>query len=103
MTVSDEDLIAKWKPIINSVSKSNVPSDLLHRLVLKLNGEEFPKQKTINIKKLRQQGVSSEDIDVIIDMTLSEFNDNIKTVDMFVDVEAVASYVQPITDRILRQ
>jgi len=95
-------LIEQWENIIKDIEKTNVPSNCIHRLVLKLDGESSPTQKTININKLRKQGVSSDDIDVIIDMNLAEFQHHIKRVDMFVDVKAVASLVQPITDKLLK-
>jgi hypothetical protein len=102
MNVS-ETLVEKWEPIVNSVSKSNVPSNCLRRLVIKLSGKDSPTQKTINVQKLRKQGVSYDDIDIIIDWNLYELADDIKSVQMYVDLAAVANIVQPVTDRLLKQ
>jgi hypothetical protein len=101
MSVS-ETLIAKWEPIIDSVPKSNVPTNFVHRLVLKFDGEQLPKQKTININKLKNQGYTIEDIDEIIYHTMYELEPITTKVDLFVDIEAVAEEVQPITNRILK-
>jgi hypothetical protein len=101
------EFLDKWKHIINDVEKSDIPTHLIDKLVIRLNGnkddidsEEMHTQ-TINISSLKNQGYLSEEIEDVINETLYELNDHIDSVDFFLDIDAVAQEVQPETDKIL--
>lgn len=95
-----DDFFSKWEHIIGNVEKTSVPLECIHRLVVKLTSR---RQKTINVQTLRKQGLNSEEIETVINRTLSDFGDNIVTVNFFVDIESVADLVQPATDEILKK
>jgi hypothetical protein len=101
------EFLDKWKHIINDVEKSDIPTHLIDKLVVRLNGadgdtgsEEMSIQ-TINISELKDQGYLAEEIESVINETLYELNDYIDRVDFFLDIDAVAREVQPETDKIL--
>jgi hypothetical protein len=92
----------KWNHIINDVEKTDIPTHLIDKLIIKLynNGDE-EKQQVINIALLKEQGYENSDIEDVINETLYELNDFIDSVDFFLDIDAVAQEVQPETDKIL--
>jgi|APSaa5957512493_1039668.scaffolds.fasta_scaffold25116_2 hypothetical protein len=92
------DFLKKWNHIISSVDKTDIPIELIERIVIKLNDN---KQQTIDVIMLLQEGFHYSEIEEIINETLSELNVSINKVDFLLDVEAIADAVQPETNRIL--
>ena len=92
------DHLDKWEHIIADVNKTDVPLECIKKVVLKLKGG---KQKTINVAMLRRNGVALEDIEVIINTTFNDLDQEIRDVDFVVDISTVADLVQPETDKLL--
>jgi len=59
------------------------------------------RQRTINIVKLRKQGLDYDGIEQVLSAHFSKYEDDIKDVDFILDIGAVAELVQPETDRLL--
>ncbi len=99
MPLSD-DFFDQWDHIISSVDeKTNVPIECLNRMIIRLQGK---RQKTINIAKLRQQGLSDSEIETVLHRNLMELEDLVHDVEFVLDVAAVANMVQPETDKLLK-
>ena len=98
-----EDFFDQWEHIINDVDKSDVPVECIERLVIKLFGASGSKQKTINVRTLRKNGCDSKEIEDVINRHLTELNDDIRNVDFYVDLEAVADIVGNETEEILKK
>ena len=99
MYLSD-DFFAQWDHIISSVDeKTNVPIECLNRMIIRLINK---RQKTINITKLRQQGLEAEEIEIVLSRNLLDLEDQIRDVEFVLDVAAVANIVQPQTDKFLK-
>jgi hypothetical protein len=97
-----EDFYDRWQHIIDNVDKTNVPVECIDRIVIKLNGIYGFKQKTINIGTLKLNGLEPEEIEAVIARALNDLQDDIKKVDFFLDLEAVADIVQPETEHFLK-
>ena len=99
------DFLDKWKHIINTVDKTDIPTHLIDKVVIRLFGSEDAEdddhKQIINISTLKEQGFHEEEIEDVINETLYELNDFIDSVDFFLDIEAVAQEVQPETDKML--
>jgi hypothetical protein len=97
------DFLDKWKHIINTVDKTDIPTHLIDKVVIRLFGpeEEVENKQIINISTLKEQGFHEDEIEEVINETLWELNDFIDSVDFFLDIEAVAQEVQPETDKML--
>ena len=97
------EFLDKWKHIISDVEKTDIPTHLIDKLVIKLfNSEKLPENtQTINISMLKDEGYHPEEIEDVINETLYELNDYIDSVDFFLDIDAVAQEVQPETDKLL--
>lgn len=95
----DSDFNAKWENIIAEVTKTDVPMECLKKVIVKLTGS---RQRTINLSLLRQQGLSSEEIEALLTRTFAEYDSQIRDVDFVVDIEAVARIIQPKTDNLLK-
>lgn len=97
------EFLDKWKHILNDVEKTDIPTHLIDKLVIRLftADENDENVQTIDITTLKEQGYLSEEIEDVINETLYELNDYIDSVDFFLDIDAVAHEVQPETDKIL--
>ena len=97
MQLSD-DFLDKWDHIISSVDKTEVPLECINRMIIRLQNK---RQKTINIARLRKQGLSIEEIEVVLNRNILELEDQVRDLEFIVDIAAVAEIVQPETDKIL--
>jgi len=98
MPFSDE-FLDRWEHIINEVSMTEVPLECLKKVVIKIDDR---KQKTINLQTLRRQGLDTDEIEIVLNRTLTELGQSVRDVDFVVDVSAVANMVQPETDKLLK-
>jgi citrate lyase gamma subunit len=94
-----EEFIEKWEHIIRDVDVTEVPLECLKKVVIRLEGR---KQKTINVQLLKRRGHQFNQIETLINNTLTELDLVITDVEFIVDVEMVAEIVQPATDKLLK-
>lgn len=97
MSFSD-GFLSKWEHIISDVDVTEVPLECIKKIVIKLHGG---RRRTVNLQKLRAQGLNYDEIEMVLERTLSELSDEIRDTEFMVDVEAVATIVQNETDKIL--
>ena len=97
------EFLDKWKHIINDVDKTDIPTHLIDKVIIKLLDIDDVKgnAQTINIGMLKDDGYLAEEIEDVINETLYELNDFIDSVEFFLDIDAVANEVQPETDKML--
>ena len=98
------EFIDKWKHIIKDVEKTDIPTHLIGKVVIRLfsSSDDISENvQTINIATLKDEGYAPEEIEDVINETLYELNDFIDSVDFFLDIDAVAQEVQPETDKLL--
>jgi hypothetical protein len=93
------DFIDKWEHILEDVEKNKIPVEFIKKLIIKLQGK---KQQTINIQKLFQQGLDSEQIEEAVSRKLHELEDDITSVEFVLNVQNIADTVQPATDQLLK-
>ena len=93
-----DDFITQWEHILEGVNKTDVPLECIKKVVIKLIGG---KQKTINVHTLLKQGLDLPEVESMLTRYFSENDHIIRDVDFVVDVNAVASLVQPETDKLL--
>jgi hypothetical protein len=67
--------------------------------VVKLHGK---KQRTINLDLLRRQGLDFDEIETVMTRTLTDLGEQVRDVDFILDVGAIATIVQPETDKLLK-
>jgi hypothetical protein len=94
----NDEFLTHWERIVAEVNKTDVPLECIKKVVVKLNGG---RQKTINVHTLLKQGLELEEVESMLTRFFNENNDQIRDVDFVVDVTAVASLVQPETDKLL--
>lgn len=92
-----EEFRAKWEHIINDVDVTEFPLECIEKVIIKLYHN---RRRTINLKKLRQQGLNYDEIEAVLNRTLNELED-VRDLEFRVDVSAVAEIVQSETDKIL--
>lgn len=97
MQFSDE-FLDKWEHLISEVMITDIPLDCIKKVVIKLEGR---KQKTVNLTTLRKQGLTIEEIEVVLTRTLDELQDQVEDMDWIIDAATVAELVQPETDKLL--
>jgi len=94
------DITEQWEDLISTVVQDQVPIGCVKKVLFKLRGG---KQKTINLQTLRKQGLEIEEIETVITRSMFDLKDDITNMDFVIDVNRVAEYVQPLTDKILEK
>lgn len=89
----------KWEQILKSVTKEEVPVELLESLTVNLiDGTKVQ----VDIKELLEEGKDPRDIEDQINRHLAELNDMIVDVDFFISIDRVSEVVLPMTNKILK-
>jgi len=94
-----DDFLKTWERIVDEVDKQRVPIDCVKKIVFR---DRTKKQKTINLKRLRDQGLDHDSIEVAVENYIRENEENIVSMEFVLDIEAVAEILQPETDKILK-
>jgi hypothetical protein len=94
-----DDLLKKWEDIVDQVDKEHIPIECVKKIVFRIVGG---KQKTINIRRLKDQGLESDEIHNVVDRFVQENSDNIVNMEFVLDIVAVAELLQPETDKLLQ-
>ena len=97
MPLSDE-FYSQLDHIISTVDMTDVPIECINKIILRLHGG---RQRTINLNRLREQGLDASGIESVLDSKLQEYEEQIRDLEFMVDVVAVAEIVQPETDKLL--
>jgi hypothetical protein len=92
------DFLDQWEHILADVVKTDVPLECIKKVVIKLAGG---KQKTINVHTLLKQGMELAEVESMLTRFFNENDHIIRDVDFVVDINSVASIVQPETDKLL--
>jgi hypothetical protein len=94
------EFMKKWEHIIEDVDKQKIPVEFIKKLVIKMKGK---RQQTVNIKRFLDQGLAPDQIEEAVSRKLSEYDDDIISVEFVLNIESIAETVQPETDRLLRK
>jgi hypothetical protein len=98
MPLSDE-FLSKWDHIISEVEKTQVPLKCINKMVIRIAGG---KQKTINLSRLRRDGLDDDEIEEIMNRNLHILGESVNNIDFILDVNTVAGIIQPATDKLLK-
>lgn len=93
------DARERWKSILKSVTKDEVPVALIKSVTVNLMDGT---QVEIDVLELLDQGYDTDEIESMLNSRLKKLDEIIKDVDFFINVDSVASTVQPVTDDILK-
>jgi len=91
----DNDFLKRWEQIVNDVDKDHCPISCVKKVVFKTRDR---RQRSINIRNLRKQGIDEDSIERAVGEFIEENEDIIVSMELILDVEAVAEMVQPETD-----
>lgn len=89
----------KWESILKTVTKEEVPVELLESLTVNLTDGT---KVNVDIKELISEGRRPKEIERHINERLESLDDQIVDVDFFIAIDAVVDSVQPSTDKILK-
>ena len=92
------EFIQKWETLLQDVDKNKVPIEFIRKIILKLRGK---KQKTINVERLLDQGFDPDDIEDIVSRKLIELDESVVGIEFILNVQTIADFVQPETDKLL--
>ena len=95
----DQDFMAEWEKIVNEVDKDHCPISCVKKVLFRTRDR---RQKTINLRTLRKQGVDDDHIEQTVSNYIAENEENILSMELVVDLEAVVNIVQPETDKLLK-
>jgi methionine salvage enolase-phosphatase E1 len=95
----DSDFLEKWERIVNDVEKDHCPISCVKKVVFKTKDR---RQKSINLRTLRKQGIDDDSIEQAVTNFINNNEEDIVSMELVLDVEAVAAAIQPETDRLLK-
>jgi hypothetical protein len=91
--------MARWEQIVKDIDMAHCPISCVKKVVFRTVDR---RQKTINLKTMREQGLDDESIELAVTRYIEEHEDSIASMELLLDVEAVAEIVQPETDKLLK-
>lgn len=94
----DKDFLHRWEQIVNDVDKEHVPIDCVKKVIFRHSNS---KQKTINLKTLKRQNLNTDEIALVVERYIAENEHEIVGMEFVLDIEAVATLLQPETDKLL--
>jgi hypothetical protein len=97
MQFSDE-FLSKWEHIIGDVQATEIPLECIRKIIVRFDSK---RQRTINLNRLRKQGLDLEQIETVISRTLQSIGASFNDMDFVVDAALVAEIIQPETDKLL--
>ena len=89
----------QWESILKSVSKDEVPVEMLEAMTVNLVSNE---KININVKELLTSGMRPKEIENHINQQLEKLDDQVVDVDFYICIDSVASAVAPMTNQILK-
>jgi hypothetical protein len=95
----DTDFLRRWEQIVNDVDKDHCPISCVKKVVFRTKDR---RQRSINIRNLRRQGIDEDSIERAVGDFIEQNEDIIASMELVLDVEAVADLVQPETDKLLK-
>ena len=94
-----DDFLKRWGEIVEQVDKEHIPIDCVKKIIFR---DTERRQKTINLKRLRNQGMDDSDIEDVVELFIKNNEETIASMEFILDIEAVADRLQPETDRLLK-
>ena len=94
----DHDFLKRWEDIVNDVDKDHCPITCVKKVIFRTRKG----QKTINLRNLRRQGIDDDSIEQAVSGFIEDNEQIIRSMELVLDVEAVAGIVQPETDKLLK-
>ena len=95
----DHDFMQRWEQIVNDVDKDHCPISCVKKVVFRTTDR---RQRTINLKTLRKQGLDDDSIETAVTKFIADHEEEITSMELVLDVEAVAGIIQPETDKLLK-
>ena len=95
----DHDFMQKWEQIVNDVDKDHCPVSTVKKIVFRTVDR---RQRTINLKTLRKQGLDDDSSETAVSKFIADHEEEIVSMELVLDVEAVAEIIQPETDKLLK-
>lgn len=95
----DHDFLTRWEQIVSDVAKDHCPISCVKKVIFKTRDK---RQKTINLRQLRRQGIDDDSIEAAVSNFINENEEDILSMELVLDVEAVAGIIQPETDKLLK-
>lgn len=95
----NEDFLTNWGRIVDQVEKDHIPIDVVKKVIFRTRDR---RQKTINLQRLRVQGIDDDGIEQAVEAYIRLNEEQIASMEFVLDIKAVADKVQPETDKILK-
>ena len=95
----DDNFREQWEQIVNEVQKDHCPIECVKKVIFRTANR---KQKTFNFQQLRKQGINDTSIELVVTDFIIENDGSIVSMELVLDVGAVADIIQPETDKLLK-
>ena len=100
MSSLNDEQLRRWERLIAEVNATEVPLECTKKVLIKLEGG---RQRTINLKTLKRQGLDLDQIETALLRIIEEYGDRIRNLEYVIDAVTVAEMLQPATDKLLQK
>jgi len=102
VVISDEDKMKRWELLIDAVDKTDIPIAVIQGINLEfyVNVDGVGTQE-IDLKKMREHGYRDAELEIIMEEVMLEHDNNIKSVNFYLDVEYIAELIEKHTNILL--
>jgi len=94
-----DDFLKRWEDIVDQVEKQHIPINCVKKVIFRTRDK---RQKTVNLKRLRDQGMEDGTIEDMVENFIRDNESDIASMEFILDIKAVADHIQPETDRLLK-
>jgi hypothetical protein len=95
----NDDFLKNWEAIVDQIDKNHIPFECVKKVVFRTRDR---RQKSINLRRLRDEGIDEDALDHLVTNYISENEEKIVSMEFLLDIEALAGIIQPETDKLLR-
>lgn len=102
VVISDEEKLRSWELLIDSVDKTDIPIEFVQGINLEFHDPvEGKLAQDIDLRTMREHGFSDAELEEIMSQVMMEHNNNIKSVNFYLNVEYIAEIIGKHTNKLL--
>ena len=102
VVISDAEKLKSWELLIDEADKTDIPIEVVQVINLEFHEEvRGVTTQDIDLKKMRLDGYKNSELEIIMEEVMREHNENIKSVNFYLNVEYIAEMIEKHTDIML--
>ena len=102
VVISDAEKLKSWELLIDAADKTDIPIEVVQVINLEFHEDvNGVATQDIDLKEMRTHGYKDSELEIIMEQVMLEHNDNIKSVNFYLNVEHIAEMIEKHTNVLL--